>query len=61
MEKITKFFNGDPAETKLFGPHEIKGPKMITKDQKDMWLKRRNDARKTPPPFAIVQKPEVYD
>ena len=61
MEKVTKFFNGDPAEAKLFGKVEPSDLKVVTSKQKKEWLKKRDEARKNPPPFAIVQNPKVYD
>jgi len=61
MEKVPTFFKGDPANTKLFGNELTKMPKVITSEQKKKWLMRRDEARKNPPPFALVQNPKTYD
>lgn len=60
MEKTTQFFKGDPALAKLFGPIKEADLKVMTDEEKKKWLKRRDAARKSPPPYALVQKPEVY-
>jgi hypothetical protein len=60
MVKVTKFFKGDPASAKLFGPIKEADLKALTDEEKKEWLKKRDAARKNPPPYAIVQKPEVY-
>ena len=64
MEKVTRFFNGDPDETEFFGlgrTEKVKGPRVVTKEQEKKWIAKRNEARKNPPSFALVQDPKVYD
>jgi hypothetical protein len=44
-------FVKDTGEVKFLG---------LTEKQKKEWKKKRDAARKSPPPYAIVQHPEVY-
>jgi len=59
-KKVPVFYDGDPDDTKFFGPAEkLKPSEEMVKKEKE-WVKKRDAARKNPPPYALVQNPSVY-